>query len=178
MQKTYESARAVRDSIPVGESVTLVGGSFDLLHVGHLHVLEYSKKLGGLLVVCVLSNAYVKSYKGPNRPIIGESHRAVMVAALRCVDRVYISDIGTSHRDTLSVIRPDRAVYGNGDSESEKAKVSKRAKFLRTHFPNIEIHFLERFPDREISTGGIIQRILNLSNPSSIQMNVSKTPKH
>ena len=56
MQRVYESAQAVRDSLPAQKKITLIGGSFDLLHVGHLYVLEYAKKRGGALVVCVLSD--------------------------------------------------------------------------------------------------------------------------
>lgn len=164
MSKIYESTRAIRDSIPASKTITLVGGSFDLLHVGHLHLLEYSKKLGGLLVVCVLSDSNVKSYKSPTRPIIGEVYRANMVAALRCVDRVYISDVGTSHHDTLSVVQPDRMVYGIEGTDQWRETVRKRELRLATHFPNIKIHYLERFSDKTISTSNLIQKILDSSD--------------
>ena len=161
MQEVYESVRAVKDSIPAGKTITLVGGSFDLLHIGHLRLLEYSKKLGDVLVVCVLSDANVKSHKGPSRPIVGEMYRADMVAALRCVGRVYVSDIDTSHQNTLSIIQPNGVVFGIEDSEHWREMAGKREQFIQTHFPNIKIYYLERFPDSTISTSGLIQKILN-----------------
>lgn len=62
-------------------------GTFDLLHVGHLALLEYCKSLGGLLAVGVASDAVVNSYK-PNVPVIPLEQRMEMLRALRCVDIV------------------------------------------------------------------------------------------
>jgi cytidyltransferase-like protein len=163
MRKLYENARAVRDSIAKGKTITLVGGSFDLLHVGHLHLLEYSKRLEKVLVVCVLSDVNVKSHKGPNRPIMGEIYRARMVAALRCVDRAYISSIDTSDEDTLSAIQPNSVVFGIEDTDHWREVAGRRERFIRSHFPNIRIHYLERFEDPAISTSAIIQKILSSS---------------
>ena len=160
MHRVYENARAVKDSIPVGETITLVGGSFDLLHVGHLHLFEHSKKLENFLVVCVLSDTNIKGHKGSSRPIIGEGYRASMVAALRCVDRVFVSDIDTSHQDTLSGIQPNSVIFGIEDTEHWREVARKREQFIRSRFPNITIHYLERFSDTTVSTSEIIQKIL------------------
>ena len=62
-------------------------GTFDLLHVGHLALLEYCKTLGDTLVVGVASDEVVNSYK-PNVPIIPLEQRMEMLKALRCVDDV------------------------------------------------------------------------------------------
>ncbi len=62
-------------------------GTFDLLHVGHLALLEYCKSLGGLLAVGIASDRVVNSYK-PNIPIIPLEQRMEMLKALRCVDIV------------------------------------------------------------------------------------------
>lgn len=62
-------------------------GTFDLLHVGHLALLEYSKSLGGILAVGVASDRVVNSYK-PNVPVIPLDQRIEMLKALRCVDIV------------------------------------------------------------------------------------------
>lgn len=62
-------------------------GTFDLLHVGHLALLEYCKSLGGLLAVGIASDRVVNSYK-PNVPIIPLEQRIEMLKALRCVDIV------------------------------------------------------------------------------------------
>jgi len=164
MRKVYENARAVKASIAKGKTITLVGGSFDLLHVGHLHLLEYSKRLEKVLVVCVLSDANVKSHKGPYRPIMVEVYRARMVAALKCVDRAYVSSIDTSDEDTLSLIQPDSVVFGIEDTDHWREIAERREQFIRSRFPNIKIHYLERFADTAISTSAIIQKVLSSHN--------------
>lgn len=62
-------------------------GTFDLLHVGHLALLEYCKSLGDILAVGVASDRVVNSYK-PNVPVIPLEERLEMLKALRCVDIV------------------------------------------------------------------------------------------
>ncbi len=62
-------------------------GTFDLLHVGHLDLLEYCRTLGDEVAVGVASDAVVNSYK-PNVPIVPLEQRMEMLAALRCVDQV------------------------------------------------------------------------------------------
>lgn len=160
MQKIYENACAIKEAIGTGKTVTLVGGGFDLLHVGHLHLLEYSKKVEDVLVVCVLSDINIRSYKALSRPIIGEIYRANMIAALQCVDYVYISKIDTSSSDTLSVIQPDSVVFGTEDTDSWRMLATGRERFIQSHFPKIKIHYLKRFSDVSISTSGIIEKIM------------------
>ena len=62
-------------------------GTFDLLHVGHIALLEYCKSLGDVLAVGVASDRVVNSYK-PNLPVIPLDQRMEMLKALRCVDIV------------------------------------------------------------------------------------------
>ncbi len=62
-------------------------GTFDLLHVGHLALLEYCKTLGETLIVGVASDEVVNSYK-PNTPVIPLKQRMQMLKALKCVDDV------------------------------------------------------------------------------------------
>jgi glycerol-3-phosphate cytidylyltransferase len=62
-------------------------GTFDLLHVGHLALLEHCKTLGDIVAVGVASDSVVNSYK-PNVPVIPLNQRLTMLAALRCVDIV------------------------------------------------------------------------------------------
>jgi len=160
--KVYTDAQKVRSSIREGKTVTLVGGSFDLLHVGHVHLLERAKKLGNVLVACVLSDANVASYKGSRRPVIGEKYRAMMVGALRCVDRVLISDLDTSHPDVLASLSPNNVIFGIEDTERWRTTTRNREALLKAEFPNICIHYLERFADTSVSTSDIIQQVLNL----------------
>jgi glycerol-3-phosphate cytidylyltransferase len=62
-------------------------GTFDLLHVGHLALLEYCSTLGDVVAVGVASDSVVHSYK-PNKPVIPLDQRVEMLKALRCVDIV------------------------------------------------------------------------------------------
>ena len=73
-----------------GEGITLANGNFDLLHVGHVRYLHGAKVLGGKLVVAINSDASVRQLKGEGRPIMPESERAEIVAALADVDAVVV----------------------------------------------------------------------------------------
>jgi D-beta-D-heptose 7-phosphate kinase/D-beta-D-heptose 1-phosphate adenosyltransferase len=94
-----------------GERVVFTNGCFDLLHVGHVTYLSEAAALGNVLIVGVNSDAGVRKMKGPNRPVIGESDRAAMLAALACVQYVIVFDEVTPH-ELLRAIRPDVLVKG------------------------------------------------------------------
>ena len=79
-------------------------GTFDLLHVGHLSLLEYCSTLGDVVAVGVASDEVVKLYK-PNTPIIPLDQRIEMLKALRCVDIV----LPYGERDYLSVCKEVKA---------------------------------------------------------------------
>lgn len=69
-----------------------VNGTFDILHLGHVALLEYAKSLGGELTVGINSDIRVKELKGSNRPINDQRERALMLLSLECVDKVMIFD--------------------------------------------------------------------------------------
>ena len=69
-----------------------VNGTFDILHMGHLELLEFAKSLGDFLVVAIDSDRRVRELKGPTRPINTEYERKQMLLAIRWVDRVYVFD--------------------------------------------------------------------------------------
>lgn len=71
------------------------GGCFDLVHAGHIHMLEAARALGDCLVVCVNSDDSVRRLKGADRPIVPAEDRADLLAALACVDAVVIFDEDT-----------------------------------------------------------------------------------
>ena len=87
-----ELLAAVRSDRPGRTRIALANGLFDLLHVGHVRYLEAAKREGDVLVVAINSDASARSLKGPGRPIVPESERAELVAALRFVDYVTIFD--------------------------------------------------------------------------------------
>src|ERR1700730_5759079 len=73
-----------------GQKVVFANGCFDILHVGHVRYLEAARQYGDVLIVAVNSDASARSLKGPRLPILDESARARLVAALRAVDYVVI----------------------------------------------------------------------------------------
>jgi rfaE bifunctional protein nucleotidyltransferase chain/domain len=73
-----------------GDRVVFANGCFDTLHVGHVRYLEGARREGDVLVVAVNSDSSVCALKGPGRPILLESARADLVAALRAVDYVVL----------------------------------------------------------------------------------------
>jgi len=73
-----------------GRRIVLANGCFDTLHVGHIRYLEGAWREGDMLVVGVNADSSVRNLKGPGRPILDENARALLVAALRCVDYVVL----------------------------------------------------------------------------------------
>lgn len=69
-----------------------VNGTFDVLHLGHVALLEYAKSLGDELTVGIDSDIRVKELKGNDRPINEQRERALMLLSLKCVDKVMIFD--------------------------------------------------------------------------------------
>mgnify|MGYP001180864652 CR=1 FL=1 len=75
---------------PGGASPAVVTGVFDVLHVGHLRFLSSIRDRGLPLVVGVEDDRRVSAWKGPDRPVNPDEERAELLAALRCVDGVFI----------------------------------------------------------------------------------------
>lgn len=90
----------------LGRRVVATNGCFDLLHLGHATYLEAARAEGDLLLVGVNSDASVRSLKGPTRPVNPESDRALLIAALGCVDAVTIFP-ETSALQFLQRAQPD-----------------------------------------------------------------------
>ncbi|MEV1290193.1 PfkB family carbohydrate kinase [Micromonospora sp. NPDC049679] len=94
-----------------GGTVVATGGCFDLLHAGHVAALQAARRLGDCLIVCLNSDTSVAGLKGPERPVVSESDRSRLLAALGCVDAVVVFDESTPHA-VLSWLRPDIWVKG------------------------------------------------------------------
>lgn len=109
-----------------GESVVFTNGCFDLLHVGHITVLEQSRRLGDRLIVAINSDASVSGLKGPSRPVVEEQARARVLAALAAVDAVVVFDEPTP-LDVILASRPDVIVKG-GDYNEESVVGAKEVK--------------------------------------------------
>ena len=89
-----------------GLTHAFANGAFDLLHVGHIRYLEAAKREADRLIVAVNDDASVRGLKGANRPILAESDRAELVAALRAVDYVVIFAEPTV-APLLEILRPE-----------------------------------------------------------------------
>jgi len=86
-------------------------GCYDILHPGHIRLLEAARALGDLLVLGLNSDSSVSRLKGPGRPLIPERDRAEMAAALSAVDAVTLFDEDTP-RELISRLLPDILVKG------------------------------------------------------------------
>lgn len=106
-----EAAAWCRARRSEGRRVVLANGAFDMLHVGHLRYLEGARAAGDALVVAVNSDASVRLSKGPSRPVIPESERIELVAALACVDVAFLFDDRTVE-SILRELRP--SVHAKG----------------------------------------------------------------
>jgi D-beta-D-heptose 7-phosphate kinase/D-beta-D-heptose 1-phosphate adenosyltransferase len=94
-----------------GQRVVLTNGCFDLLHPGHLALLEAARAQGDILVVAINSDRSVQAIKGPSRPVIPEDERAEVLLSLEPVDRVVIYDDPTP-LGVIEAVVPDVLVKG------------------------------------------------------------------
>ncbi|MEU8030827.1 PfkB family carbohydrate kinase [Streptomyces sp. NPDC049099] len=107
-QGAIELADAVRAS---GGTVVAAGGCFDLLHAGHVRLLEQARELGDCLIVCLNSDDSLSRLKGPSRPIVPAAQRAQVLAALASVDAVLVFEEDTPEAAIRS-LRPAIWVKG------------------------------------------------------------------
>jgi D-glycero-beta-D-manno-heptose 1-phosphate adenylyltransferase len=91
--------------------VVFTNGCYDLLHPGHIRLLEQAKSAGDVLVVGLNTDASVARFKGPSRPLTKESERAEMLLALEAVDAVVLFDEDTP-RDLIAELLPDILIKG------------------------------------------------------------------
>jgi rfaE bifunctional protein nucleotidyltransferase chain/domain len=103
-----EQRAAWRDT---GKCVVFTNGCYDLVHPGHIRLLERAKGLGDILVLALNTDASVKRYKGQQRPVLGQSERVEIVCALEAVDAVVLFDEDTP-RDLIAELLPDVLIKG------------------------------------------------------------------
>jgi rfaE bifunctional protein nucleotidyltransferase chain/domain len=94
-----------------GKTVVFTNGCYDLLHPGHIRLLEQARSLGDILILALNSDASVRRMKGPSRPMICETERAAMALALAAVDAVTLFDEDTP-RELIAEVLPDVLVKG------------------------------------------------------------------
>lgn len=94
-----------------GKRVVFTNGCYDLLHRGHIRLLEAAGSLGDVLLLGLNTDASVQRMKGPSRPITNEMERATVASGLAAVDAVAFFDEDTP-RELISVLLPDVLVKG------------------------------------------------------------------
>ena len=94
-----------------GKTVVFTNGCYDLLHPGHIRLLEAARSLGDVLILALNSDAGTRRMKGPSRPILPEADRCELAAALQAVDAVTLFDEETP-RQLIAGILPDVLVKG------------------------------------------------------------------
>jgi D-beta-D-heptose 7-phosphate kinase/D-beta-D-heptose 1-phosphate adenosyltransferase len=94
-----------------GDRIVFTNGCFDILHVGHITLLEQCREFGDKVVIGLNSDASIKGLKGPGRPVVGQKERARVLAALGSTDAVIIFDDATP-LELIRSLRPDVLVKG------------------------------------------------------------------
>jgi rfaE bifunctional protein nucleotidyltransferase chain/domain len=133
-----------------GRCVVFTNGCFDLIHRGHVELLEKARAFGELLVVGINSDSSVSRLKGPARPLMSADDRAFILLQLRSVDYVTIFEEDTP-LETIEALRPDVLVKGAEYATSEIAG----AEFVSKSGGRVErVEMLESY-----STSGLIDKI-------------------
>ena len=90
-----------------------VNGTFDLLHPGHVSLLNWAKSLGDYLVVGIDTDERVKEKKGSSRPIYNQTDRGIMLVSMSAVDEVRYFDSDESLENLVKEVKPDIIVVGS-----------------------------------------------------------------
>ncbi len=94
-----------------GKTVVFTNGCYDVLHPGHIRLLEQARSLGDILILALNTDASVQRLKGPTRPLISQNDRAQVAAALASVDAVTFFDEDTP-RELIAAVLPDILIKG------------------------------------------------------------------
>ncbi len=101
-----------------GKQVVFTNGCFDLLHLGHIRLLQQGKSLGDVLVVGVNSDSSMRQIKGEARPIVPADERLEVLSALEVVDHLFLFD-EPDPGNAIAQLRPDILVKGGDWREEE-----------------------------------------------------------
>ena len=126
-----------------------VNGTFDILHPGHIQLLNYAKSLGDTLTVGIDSDRRVKEKKGYARPVYNVGDRAYMLQNLKAVDYVVIFDSDEELERCIKTVKPDIMVVGS----------DWKGKSVIGSMYSAELRFFDRV--EEYATTKTIQSIIN-----------------
>jgi rfaE bifunctional protein nucleotidyltransferase chain/domain len=94
-----------------GKKVVFTNGCYDVLHPGHIRLLEKARSLGDILILALNTDSSVQRLKGPNRPLLSETERAEVASGLEAVDAVTFFDEDTP-RELIAAVLPDVLIKG------------------------------------------------------------------
>lgn len=160
--KTQEEISRISEKVrSQNKTIVTTNGSFDILHPAHIRLLEKAKQQGDILIVLLNSDASIKRFKGPSRPIQNEKDRTDTLSALEIVNYIVIFDEDTPLK-IMEKIKPHIHVKGGSFIlERLKAEELLLAKW-GGKLKNFEL-------EKGYSTTSIIEKILkayNNKNPS------------
>ncbi len=145
-----EMCRLSSEYRSAGQTVVFTNGCFDILHAGHVSYLARAKACGDVLVLGLNSDVSVNKIKGDGRPVVPENQRAMVVAALECVDHVVLFD-APDPGDMIRIIVPHVLVKGADWPEDQ---------IIGGDFVTATGGQVVRIPfEQEVSTTKIIERI-------------------
>lgn len=160
MRSHYKIIKDLKNLVVLSDSIknelekklVFTNGCFDVLHAGHIHLLEKARGLGDVLMVAINSDDSIKQIKGDKRPVINQNERALIIAALGCVDLVYVFNEDTPYK-LIHMLKPNVLVKG-GDWEVKNIIGSDVVMANGGKVMSIPIKF-------ETSTTNIIDNILS-----------------
>ncbi len=133
------------------KTVVFTNGCFDILHIGHIKLLEFAARQGDVLIVALNSDASVRKLKGSKRPIVPQGERSEIIAALACVSYVVLFEEETPC-ETIEKLKPDIHVKG-GDYDMEKIP---EALILKSYgAKTVKFEFIKGH-----SSTGIVERVI------------------
>jgi D-glycero-beta-D-manno-heptose 1-phosphate adenylyltransferase len=139
--------------VPTDKKVVFTNGCFDILHIGHVRLLNIAKSYGDILVVGVNSDNSVKRFKGEDRPVNGQDDRCELLNNLKSVDYVIVFDEDDPCR-IISELKPNVHVKG-GDYDPDNYDTMPESKVVRDLGGEVKIVPLIQGK----STTGIIDKV-------------------
>ncbi len=158
---TEELTTIIKELKKNGKKIVFTNGCFDILHTGHIFLLNNARKAGDVLIIGVNSDASIKKIKGLGRPINGFDDRIAVLAGLQSVDYL-ISFDEKSPLHLIKAIHPDVFVKGGNYTEASipEAPLLKKIGCMVKIVPYLEEH----------STTHIIDKILDTKHETEIAL--------
>lgn len=161
---THHDLPAIRERHE-GQKIVFCSGVFDLTHAGHILFFEDCKKHGDVLVVCVGNDAFIKGYKGAERPVLNEHIRMKTVASLKPVDYVFLDTMRpgeyplSSLNTSFEALKPDIYVIN-----TDTFDIPHRERLAKKFGAKLIVLDRRCPPEFEaISTTNIIEKIRRLA---------------